>query len=109
MVKAMKKVVDNGADLSVEERNLLSVAYKNVVGARRSSWRVISSIEQKHESDAKASCTKKVREEIEKELHDTCKEILDLLDKTLIPAASAPESKIFFLKMLVFVYCSSCL
>ena len=30
-------------------RNLLSVAYKNVVGARRSSWRVISSIEQKTE------------------------------------------------------------
>lgn len=34
-------------ELINEERNLLSVAYKNVVGARRSSWRIISSIEQK--------------------------------------------------------------
>ena len=36
-----------------EERNLLSVAYKNVVGARRSSWRIISSIEQKCEQGEK--------------------------------------------------------
>ncbi|CAO2577838.1 14-3-3 protein beta/alpha [Lemmus lemmus] len=43
----MKAVTEQGHELSNEERNLLSVAYKNVVGARRSSWRVISSIEQK--------------------------------------------------------------
>ena len=42
MAKAMKEVTQKGAPLAQEERNLLSVAYKNVVGARRSSWRVIS-------------------------------------------------------------------
>ncbi|CAO2604931.1 14-3-3 protein theta [Lemmus lemmus] len=42
----MKAVTEQGAELSNEERNLLSVAYKNVVGGRRSAWRVISSIEQ---------------------------------------------------------------
>lgn len=49
MAGAMKKVTEmEGADpLTTEERNLLSVAYKNIVGAKRSSWRVISSIEQK--------------------------------------------------------------
>ncbi len=35
----------------MEERNLLSVAYKNVIGSRRASWRVVSSIEQKGEPD----------------------------------------------------------
>ena len=49
MVEAMKNVASMDVELTVEERNLLSVAYKNVVGARRSSWRVISSIEQKTE------------------------------------------------------------
>jgi len=48
MANAMKKVTESASELSNEERNLLSVAYKNVVGARRSSWRVISSIEQKN-------------------------------------------------------------
>ena len=44
----MKEVAKNAPeDLSLEERNLLSVAYKNVVGARRASLRIIGSIENK--------------------------------------------------------------
>jgi len=43
MVEAMKKVAKLNVELSVEERNLLSVAYKNVIGARRASWRILSS------------------------------------------------------------------
>ena len=42
MAASMKAVTETGIELSNEERNLLSVAYKNVVGARRSSWRVSS-------------------------------------------------------------------
>ncbi|KAL6945352.1 14-3-3 protein [Hanseniaspora vineae] len=49
MVENMKNVASSGEELSVEERNLLSVAYKNVIGARRASWRIVSSIEQKEE------------------------------------------------------------
>ena len=48
MAAAMKQVTKMTDDpLTGEERNLLSVAYKNIVGAKRSSWRVITSIEQK--------------------------------------------------------------
>lgn len=46
MVETMKKVIKMGANLTVEERNLLSVAYKNSVGARRSAWRVMSTAVQ---------------------------------------------------------------
>lgn len=45
MLSYMKKVVSLNADLSIEERNLLSVAYKNSVGSRRTAWRALSSIE----------------------------------------------------------------
>lgn len=100
MAAAMKKVTESNSELSNEERNLLSVAYKNVVGARRSSWRVISSIEQKTEgSERKQSMAREYREKIEKELKDICQDVLKLLDKFLVPKASNAESKVFYLKM----------
>ncbi len=77
MAGAMKSVTEIGGELTNEERNLLSVAYKNVVGARRSSWRVISSIEQKTESsERKQSMAKDYREKVEKELKEICNDVL---------------------------------
>ena len=62
MVEAMKKVAEQDIELTVEERNLLSVAYKNVIGARRASWRIVSSLEQKEEkSEEKKEISKKYR------------------------------------------------
>nr|GMD87520.1 14-3-3-like protein 16R [Ipomoea batatas] len=105
MVDFMEKVVTaaGGAEeLTVEERNLLSVAYKNVIGARRASWRIISSIEQKEESrgnEDHVASIKEYRSKIEAELTSICKGILNLLDSTLIDSASSSDSKIFYLKM----------
>jgi hypothetical protein len=108
MAKAMKEVTKMGGDpLTTEERNLLSVAYKNIVGAKRSSWRVISSIESK--ASNKAELAKTYRETIENELRDVCQEVLDLLDKYLVSKAKEQlieenstenaESVVFYLKM----------
>ena len=77
MAAAMKSVTELSDELSNEERNLLSVAYKNVVGARRSSWRVISSIEQKTEgAERKQQMAKEYREKVEQELRDICLDVL---------------------------------
>ena len=83
MAEAMNKCVNyvysesNGPALDNEERNLLSVAYKNVVGARRSAWRVVSSIESKTEgSEKKLEMAKQYREKIEKELKQICNDVL---------------------------------
>lgn len=102
MVENMKAVATSGEELSVEERNLLSVAYKNVIGARRASWRIVSSIEQKEESKNNASqvaLIKEYRQKLEAELGDICEDILEILAKNLIPAAQAGESKVFYYKM----------
>jgi len=97
----MKQVTETGSELTNEERNLLSVAYKNVVGARRSSWRVISSIEQKasEEDEKRHSMIMEYRSKVEKELRDICSAVLNLLDNFLIPKSTNTESKVFYLKM----------
>ncbi|KAL7009399.1 hypothetical protein EMMF5_001030 [Cystobasidiomycetes sp. EMM_F5] len=122
MVTYMKNVAKLGVELSVEERNLLSVAYKNVrlnpaearvrqltldwqvIGARRASWRIISSIEQKEESKSNTPQVEKIktyRNKVETELADVCNDILKVLDEHLIPSAVAGESKVFYHKMYV--------
>lgn len=105
MVEYMEKVsasLEEKEELTAEERNLLSVAYKNVIGARRASWRIISSIEQKEESrgnEDHVTTIKEYRSKIESELCKICDGILKLLDDRLIPSAAAGDSKVFYLKM----------
>ncbi|GFZ10259.1 G-box regulating factor 6 [Actinidia rufa] len=105
MVSFMEKLVAGSTpagELTVEERNLLSVAYKNVIGSLRAAWRIVSSIEQKEESrknDDHVVLVKDYRSKVEAELSQVCAGILKLLDSNLVPSASSSESKVFYLKM----------
>jgi hypothetical protein len=98
MVDHMKSVAQQPQELTVEERNLLSVAYKNVIGSRRASWRVISSIEQKGEAD-KLGLIKSYKKKIESELEDICSDILEIIKNELIPNSDSEEGKVFYYKM----------
>ena len=89
-------------EMSVEERNLISVAYKNAVGSRRASWRIISSVEQKEASkgnEQNVEMAKAYRIRVEAELNRICGEILELIDTNLVPMSTAGESKVFYYKM----------
>jgi 14-3-3 protein epsilon len=97
MVSQMKEVAKQPQELSVEERNLLSVAYKNVIGARRASWRVVTSIEQK--GSDKIEIIKDYKAKIEAELVDICNDILGVIEESLIPNSTAEEAKVFYYKM----------
>merc|ERR1711988_790757 len=98
MVEHMKAVADQPQELTVEERNLLSVAYKNVIGSRRAAWRVISSIEQKGEPE-KMSLIQQYRTKIEQELESICADILAIIESDLIPNSTSEEGKVFYYKM----------
>ncbi|KAG8366439.1 hypothetical protein BUALT_Bualt17G0079900 [Buddleja alternifolia] len=102
MVECMKKVAKLDVELSVDERNLLSVGYKNVIGARRASWRIMSSIEQKEESKGNENNVKLIksyRQKVEDELAKICEDILSVIDKHLIPSSGSGEATVFYYKM----------
>eukprot|EP00429_Kryptoperidinium_foliaceum_P088303 CAMPEP_0176199084 /NCGR_PEP_ID=MMETSP0121_2-20121125/8379_1 /TAXON_ID=160619 /ORGANISM="Kryptoperidinium foliaceum, Strain CCMP 1326" /LENGTH=280 /DNA_ID=CAMNT_0017537941 /DNA_START=71 /DNA_END=911 /DNA_ORIENTATION=- len=107
MADYMELVGKSGDELSVEERNLLSVAYKNAVGSRRAAWRIITSVEQKEKSkgnEEQAGFAKEYCGKVETELQKICDTILGLLDSSLISKASNDESKVFYLKMKADYY-----
>ncbi|KAL5723133.1 Growth-regulating factor 12 [Ranunculus cassubicifolius] len=102
MVECMKKLAKLDLELSVEERNLLSVGYKNVIGSRRASWRIMSSIEQKEESkgnEQNVKLIKNYRQTVEEELSKICNDILTIIDEHLIPSSKSGESTVFYYKM----------
>uniref|UniRef100_A0A7S0GLL5 14-3-3 domain-containing protein n=1 Tax=Proboscia inermis TaxID=420281 RepID=A0A7S0GLL5_9STRA len=98
MVSDMKDVARQPQELTVEERNLLSVAYKNVIGSRRASWRVVTSIEQKGDAD-KMTIIRDYKNKIEEELVNICNDILSIIEDSLIPNSSSQEAKVFYYKM----------
>jgi len=103
MVVAMKRVVQLQPELSVEERNLLSIAYKNLISPNRTAWRIITQLHDKEKNKDPASWKlaqmRELRESVEKQLHSSCGEILDLIDTHLLPAAKDMDSKVFWNKM----------
>jgi 14-3-3 protein epsilon len=102
MVIHVNEVAKMGGKLSVDERNLFCIAYKNVVGARRANWRTISAIEQRkesHGSEKNVGAIRECRRKIENELEKICRDALEVLDEILIPNAATGESQVFYYKM----------
>jgi len=101
MKEAVVKIAQQGGNssdegtLTVNQRNLLSVAYKNVVGAKRASWRTLN-------AEANEDGTiNEYKQLIERELKDICEEVLSLLKERLIPLVQGQktEEEVFYNKM----------
>jgi len=101
MCKFVQKLVElksaKGEDLDVDERNLLSVAYKNVVGAKRASWRTLAG----GFDDVDEESLKKYKQIVESELEAICQEVLTLLKDHLCKnvKGNGDETEVFYLKM----------
>lgn len=83
MLDYMKKVLNFDEEISSEERNLLSVAYKNSVSSKRTAWRIIENLEKKEnqkqaspEQEMHLKLIKKFKSQIENELDVSCNEII---------------------------------
>ncbi|KAK9270886.1 hypothetical protein L1049_026472 [Liquidambar formosana] len=102
MVESMKKVAKLDVELTAEERNMVSVGYKNVIGARRASWRMLSSIEQKEAAKRREENVKRIKDYKQRakdELSRICDDILSIIDEHLLPSSSTGESTVFYYKL----------
>ena len=97
---------------SAEERNLLSVAYKNVISTRRSAWRNINAIEQKESTNpAHASVMndiKEFRKKIEDEMKGICTEVIGIIEKYLLHEDDSVDNHVYFYKMIGDYYRYEC-
>jgi hypothetical protein len=101
MVDFLKPVLDNkGADLSPDERNLLSVAFKNLISSKRSAWRTISAIEQNPKYSKFGDALGDYKKKIETALYADCEKIIDIVKSKVLSKSGENEPKAFFVKMV---------
>jgi len=101
MVKYLADVLDvKGQDVTSDERNLLSVAFKNLISSKRAACRTISAIEQNPKyakfSDALAS----YKAGIEDQLTKDCESIIKMINDKVLSKTCDGEPKAFFIKMV---------
>ena len=107
MVDAMKTVINLDPNLNADERNLLSVAYKNIVGTRRNALRMIAAItnhEETRGNTARVEQLQAYKKTILEELEKYSSEVIALVDQKLLPVASTPEARVFYEKLKADYY-----
>jgi len=105
VISQIKLIINRfGGRLTGDERNLLSIAYKNSTNTLRASWRIVDTLEKMQSARASTMLRqihllRKQRAKIGTELADVCKDIVQLLDSQLLPLAHQGEEKVFYAKM----------
>jgi 14-3-3 protein epsilon len=101
MVHYLQEVVKGkNEDFTTEERNLLSVGFKNQIGSKRTAIRTISAIEQNPKYSKFNSALADYKKKIEQELYDQCIMIVEIVKSSCMQVASTNETKAFFYKMI---------
>ena len=101
MVDFLRPILrEKGGDFSVEERNLLSVGFKNLIGGKRTAIRTISAIEQNPKYSKFGGALGQYKKKIELELQKDCQKIINMIKQDAMKSLTDPEGKAFFLKMV---------
>jgi len=98
-IKAMITSIDGAAQLTAEERNLFSIAYKNITGTLRGNWRTIDLLEKKGQSPRHLHLMQVQKDRIINELDGICKDVVNMMETYLLPSASPGEETVFYCKM----------
>ena len=101
MVDFLAKVLDTkGAEVSSDERNLLSVAFKNLISSKRAACRTIAAIEQNPKYSKYADALATYKASIEGKLNNDCKQVIETIQSKVLAKPCDGEAKAFFVKMV---------
>jgi 14-3-3 protein epsilon len=102
MVTFLEKVLDEkGADVTSDERNLLSVAFKNLISSKRAACRTIAAIEQNPKYSKFAGALASYKQGIEEELVRDCERVINTIKNRVLKDKQVDgEPKAFFVKMI---------
>merc|ERR1711881_501890 len=73
----------SGEDFTIDERNLLSVGFKNLIGSQRGAIRTIGAIEQNPKYQKFGDALAQYKKKIETELYDKCMLIVQTVQKMI--------------------------
>jgi 14-3-3 protein epsilon len=108
MMEFLEEMVKNKKeDLTSDERNLLSIAYKNTISLRRQAIRTLLAYEMKEKKRDESLYLKYItdyKEKVEKELEELSLKIIKNIDTFLVPRGSDNEAKVFYHKMIADYY-----
>ena len=93
-------LVIKGGDVNPDERNLLSVAFKNLISSKRAACRTISAIEQNPKYSKFTTALLAYKTQIETHLQGDCQKIIDMINNRVLGGTCSDESKAFFVKMV---------
>jgi 14-3-3 protein epsilon len=101
MVDQLEHVLaEKGADVTSDERNLLSVAFKNLISSKRAACRTIAAIEQNPKYSKFGDALAGYKAGIEQKLQDDCQRIIDMINTKVLAKSCDGEPKAFFVKMV---------
>ena len=101
MVSFLEEVLDaKGESLTADERNLLSVAFKNLISSKRTAWRTISAIEQNPKYTKFGDALATYKHNIESGLQQDCERVISDIKNKVLNKNCEDEAKGFFVKMV---------
>ena len=101
MVEFLGEVLsEKGGSVTADERNLLSVAFKNLISSKRAACRTISAIEQNPKYSKFNGALLEYKQKIETQLMADCQKVIDLINNKVLGGECEPEVKAFFVKMV---------
>ena len=101
MVRFLSQVLDEkGGDVTADERNLLSVAFKNLISSKRAACRTIAAIEQNPKYSKFGSALADYKTGIEGKLIEDCETVIKIINDKVLSKSCDGEAKAFFIKMV---------